>query len=335
MQQAARSLLVFTSLLLTTVAAGTADPPTAAEDPHAVRERLLAEIETLATDQDVAESERLARFIDLQLEYALNEFPELGTFMGMPADHGRWTDDSPEAVARREADARRALAILEGIDRARLDEDDRLDYDLLLERARSRVEGQRFPSEYLAINQMGGVHQGATQLLSMMPTFTREQYGDILSRLAGVDEQVDQTLYWLRQGLDAGVTPPRITLRDLPEQVENLLVDDPLASPMLTAFTRIPDTIPAEEHDGLRERAVEIFTREIVPAFERLHAFLAEEYVPAARRSIAMTALPDGEAWYAFRVHQSTTTTMTPEEIHQLGLSEVERIRAEMDRVRG
>jgi uncharacterized protein (DUF885 family) len=129
------------------------------------------------------------------------------------------------------------------------------------------------------------------------------------------------------------VTPPRITLRDVPEQVLNVITDDPMNSPLLHRFTEFPTTIPPAEQEVLRNRAIELYRTQVVPAFRQLHEFLVKKYLPATRESIAVSAMPDGQSWYAYRVRRSTTTDMTPAEIHQLGLQEVKRIRAEMENV--
>src|SRR5690606_18239688 len=160
-----------------------------------------------------------------------------------------------------------------------------------------------------------------------------EDYENILSGLAGLDTVVDQTLAWLQKGLKARITPPAITLRDVPAQVESLLTEDPFESPLLEAFRERPPAIDAATWEKMRARAAGIYKEETAPAYRHLHEFLIEQYLPGARKEIGLSALPDGKAWYAHRVRLFTTTDLDPEEIHQLGLKEVKRIRAEMDRV--
>ena len=132
----------------------------------------------------------------------------------------------------------------------------------------------------------------------------------------------------LAKGLEAGITPPRVTLRDVPARVGGLLGPE---SRVLAPFRRIPETLPAADRERLRAEAERVFAGQVEPALRRLRDYLAETYVPRARESIAMRDLPDGEAWYAWQLRTSTTTDLTPEQIHQLGLSEVRRIRGEMD----
>ncbi len=312
------------SLCASAAAAGTESYET---KRASILERLDA-IGTNAAEQSAAE--RLEAFIDFYYDYAMNEYPAWATFLGVPGDHHRWADDSLEAVARRESDDVRALGVLKTIPRTELEGDDRLNYDLLMERLVSWVDGHRFPGEYLVIDQMGGVQQSVARTLAMMPGRSVADYEDILSRLDGVPLLVENALIRLAKGLETGVTPPRVTLRDVPQQVRNQLADDPMASPMLKAFTRFPDPIAAAEQERLRTAAATIYTEKIVPAFEKLHDYLVETYIPGARESIAMSDLPDGREWYAHNARQETTTDLTPEEIHEIGKREVARIRGEM-----
>jgi uncharacterized protein (DUF885 family) len=280
-----------------------------------------------------SESERINALYKRQWDFAMLEFPEFATALGVPGGNDRWTDQSLAAIAARNALTPKLLAAAESIDRDKLEPKDRIHYDLFLRGAKASVEALRFPDEVLAISQLGGLQQGIPSALMQMPTKSVKDYEDILSRLRGIPDQVDQTLALLEKGLAAGVTPPRVTLRDVPEQVQALVADDPMKSAILEPFTRIPESLPAPDRARLASEAVKVYQEQVVPALRKLHRYLAETYVPGARESIAMSALPDGQAWYAFNVKQTTTTDLTPQQIHELGLSEVKRIRAEMDKV--
>jgi uncharacterized protein (DUF885 family) len=137
----------------------------------------------------------------------------------------------------------------------------------------------------------------------------------------------------LQKGVESGITPPRITLRDVPDQIASQMNEDPEKNEMLKPFYEFPITISETERGRLRQEAATVLKEKVVPAFGKFHEFFVNTYLPATRETIAMSALPDGKAWYAFNARTSTTTRKTPEEIHQLGLSEVKRIRQEMDKV--
>ena len=186
----------------------------------------------------------------------------------------------------------------------------------------------------MPLSQLGGVQQYVPEILSsQMPARTEADYEDMLSRLRGTPVLVDQTIALMREGLRRGVTLPKVVLRDVPAQVAALLVDEPAASPFLGAFRTIPDAIPTDRRDLLKADAAKLLAGQVRPAFRRLHEFAATEYLPGCRESIAATALPDGRDWYAYRVSRSTTTQLTSQQIHDIGLDEVKRLREEMERV--
>ncbi len=292
--------------------------------------------ETLAVNAGgLPAAERLDALFDLAWQRSMTWFPEFATYVGYAeGDHGAWTDMSLEAVRRREERLGDPLAVLETIPRDSLSPEDRLSYDLFRRDTEEDVEGASFPGELLAINQLGGVQQDVPNLLALMPARTVADYEDILSRLRGIPTLVDQTIALLQEGLEQGVTPPGVTLRDVPGQVESQLAPEPLESPMLQAFNRFPDHLPEPERERLRDEAVAVFVEQVVPAYRRLHDFLVRTYVPGAREAIAAAALPDGEAWYAYNVRRSTTTELSAREIHEIGQREVARIRAQMETIK-
>jgi uncharacterized protein (DUF885 family) len=319
-----RPALLLTALLL---AAGAAS---AAVDPALVES--ASQLERVpATRGQGSESERLKGFFDLYWATEMRESPELATYLGYPGLDDRLGDASPETIEliRRIVHAERTA--LSSIDRSRLTPAEQVDYDLAVRRVEQTIEGERFHQEYLLIDQMNGIHQGNVGLLASMPDRTVQDFENRLARLRAFPRAVDQTIALLGKGLAAGITPPRVTLRDVPGQVDKLLTGDPLKSPVLESFQGIPETIPAADRERLRGEAVRVFESQVAPALRKLRAYLADTYVPGARESIAMSDLPDGKAWYAYLLRTNTTTRLTPEQIHQLGLSEVRRIRKEMD----
>jgi len=312
--------------VLSSTSALPAPPPDLAESA-----RLIEQFP--ATRGQGTQSERLKRFFDLYWLTKLRAAPEFATYVGAAGFDDRLGDLSPETLALGRRIPHLELAAISSIERSQLAPAEQVSYDLALRRIRQAIEGEQFPAEYLLIDQMGGIHQELIELLPAMPARTLHDYENMLARLRAYPPVVDQTIALLGQGLAAGVTPPRVTLRDVPGQVEALLADDPLKSPVLEPFRTIPETVPAADRERLRRAAAEVFQSQVAPALRRLHDYLADTYVPGARESIAMSDLPNGKAWYAFQLRIYTTTDLTPEQIHQLGLSEVKRIRGEMDKV--
>ena len=276
---------------------------------------------------------RLQMLFDLDWNHSLIESPEFATDVGFPGQNDRWTDNSLEAIARRKRETESPLMVIKSIHRARLSAADQLNYDLFRRNYELAVQGNRFPGEYFQITQLNGIQQDLTRMLEESPHRTVKDYEDLIARLNGIPTVVDQTIVLLKKGLAAGLTPPRITLRDVPQQVKNQLEPDPKKSAFLINFQEFPREISDADKTRLRLAAETALKEKILPAFTRLYDFIAKEYVPGAREGIAFTDVPDGKAWYAHNIRSITTTDLTADQIHELGLSEVKRIRAEMDKV--
>lgn len=286
-----------------------------------------------ANAEHLDDAQRLTRYIDLLLDQTMLQSPEFATQLGDPRGQDRWTDLSPEAIAGREERDREGLLLLQALNPQNLDATQQFNLMLLLDSLKIRVDAQQFPMKLLQMNQMSGPQQNAAGILAMMPKGSIATLENQLGRLENLPAYIDQSIALMRQGLEQGITPPKITLRDVPQQIRNQLVDDPSKSPLLGAFADIPDGLDPLQAKSLQERAYQAYSDGIVPAYERLLAFTENEYLPGARETIAAKDLPNGEAWYAHNVAARTTTKLSPQEIHDIGLAEVKRIRGEMDRV--
>ncbi len=280
------------------------------------------------------DTERLQALFKVEWAHTMADSPEFATYVGIPGYDAKWTDLSAPAIAERRRLTSRPLGVLATIDRAQLSAVDKISHDLFKRQLEEAVEGNRFPQELEQINQLGGIQQDAAQIFSFMPAATVEKLETQLARLRALPEQVDQVIALLAEGLAKGVTPPQLTLRDVPQQVLNQIPDDALKSPLLLGFVQPPPTVSGEDGQRLRAEAVKIYAAQVKPAFQRLHLFLTEKYLPGARQTIAASARPDGVAWYAWRVKTQTSTDLTPQQIHDIGLAEVKRIRVEMERVK-
>ncbi|HEU4534032.1 MAG TPA: DUF885 domain-containing protein, partial [Polyangiaceae bacterium] len=268
-------------------------------------------------------------------EWRLRESPELATYTGDRRYNDRLSDGSDAALEARKAYARALLARLDALDPRRLDEAERLNHALLRRETAIDVEGQRFPEELMPLTQFGGPHTELASLAEAMPKDSARDYEDFLKRVAATPARVEHAIARLRKGLAAGVTPPKVTLRTVGAQIKAQAPDDPRKSPVfLAAFEGAPASLPAAERARLEAALAEALRTQAIPAYKRLAEFFAKEYEPGARASISMAALPNGAAWYAYSAKQSTTTDRPPEEIHQIGLAEVERIRAAMEAVK-
>jgi len=292
-----------------------------------------------------AASQKLRAFLEADWQRWMQEYPEIATHVGYPGLDDRWTDDSPAGIERHKKHLADSLAALKAIPRNDLPSSEQLNFDLYLELLETATEGLQYGDEpypfrgvtpfnlWMPLNQMGGIQQDAADTLAMQPHQTVADYETILKRLVALPVAVDQQLALLQDGLKRGYTPPKIVLRDLPKQIADLTPTDSLASPLLQPFTEFPPNFPEAERARLTEKAKSIYAVSVAPAFRKLHDYVATIYLPACRDGIAATALPDGRAAYAFLVRWQTTTHLTPQQIHEIGLAEVKRIRAEMDKV--
>ena len=255
----------------------------------------------------------------------MEESPESATVLGHPGYDDRWSEVSPEAVERRVGKAHALLHELATFADDDLDDTDRVSRDLLAHDCRQRIDDAAFRNHLMSVDQLMGVQQDPAMIIEAQPAKTSEEQERIVERLRRLPTVVDQTIDNLRQGLDAGLTPPQICVRDVPQQIRNQIVADAFDSPLLVALADCTD-------DRIRSAAAEAYAG-VAEAYERLHGFFVDTYLPGARSSIACCDLPDGEARYAHAVRHHTTTDLTPDEIHALGLAEVARIRALMEQV--
>jgi uncharacterized protein (DUF885 family) len=283
--------------------------------------------------------------LDEEWKYWMAEYPETATSFGFPGQDDRWTDYSQAAIDKRNARVRDTLAKLKAISRKELDAHDQLNYDLYLEMIESASRGLDFNNDALPIrgviphnlsmpiNQLEGIQQDVPRTIALMPAATETDYRHIVRRLGGISVLVDQTIALMQQGLQKGLTPPAITFRDVPAQVDAQVVADPMKSPLLEAFTTWPATIPEATRASLTAAAKDAYEKSIKPAFSKLHDFLVKTYLPGCRETTSAAALPQGGDLYAYNVRWHTTTPKTPQEIHQIGLAEVARLRTAMDQV--
>ncbi|MBI3557807.1 MAG: DUF885 domain-containing protein [Deltaproteobacteria bacterium] len=256
----------------------------------------------------------------------MTESPEDATFNGFAGVNDRWSDESMAAIERRHREIEAPLKALRKIHRAKLTAADKLSYDLFRRNTEEMLEGTRFREELLPVSQLGGPQQSVAQILAIMPHDSAKELADIFSRLEKIPALIDQTMALMQEGLKQGVTPPKITMRDVPDQIKNVLEEDPDKNPLLASLRKVKD-------EAVHIRAAELLKHSLLPAFQRFRDFVKDTYLPNCRESIAWTALPNGADWYAYRVRTSTTTRLSPKEIHEIGLSEVKRIRGEMDAV--
>lgn len=278
------------------------------------------------------EAEKLDVLIESEWQHRLADEPTLATRLGDRRYNDRWEDKSLEAIAARRAHAQDVLARIKAIDRAQLPPTAQLNYDLFLRNASSRVEEDRFHGEYLPINTRFGPYSEIAEVVRLTPLAKVKDYEDLIKRLRAFPTLVDQTIVLMRKGMEAGVMPPKVILREVSQQMSLQIHEDVTRTPVYqTAFVKMPASISGADQDRLREEGKAALKDSVIPAIRKLQTFFLKEYEPKARSTVGISALPDGEAWYAVRVKTMTTTELSADQIHEIGLSEIKRIRADME----
>jgi uncharacterized protein (DUF885 family) len=285
-----------------------------------------------ATSDNAAKRTLDAFFAD-EWERGLRESPENASYNGDNRFNDRWSDRSLDAIARYEAEDRAALEKLHAIDRTSLAPADRLNYDTFEWELQHSIARQRFHAYQQPISHQGGI-QTADGIAEIMPFASTRDYRDWLARMAAVPEQVDQTIALMKEGVKAGNMPPKVLMQRVPAQIAAQVVDDPTRSPFYRPFAKFPDAIPAADRKALVDDAQRTIRDKVVPAYRTLQAYFNDEYLPKTRDTIAVTDLPDGAAYYTFLADYYTTTSLKPAQIHDIGLKEVARIHAEMEKVK-
>jgi uncharacterized protein (DUF885 family) len=220
-----------------------------------------------------------------------------------------------------------------GVDRNALSPQDRLSYDVMAWQLEGAVERQKYNEWQRPLNQRGGV-QNVESITEVLPFASSKDYRDWLKRMEAVPTLVEQTTVLMREGLKARNTPPKVLMRRIPAQIATQVVDDPAKSQFYKPFEKFPEAVPQAERSALQGQARKVIAERIVPAYRQFATFFNEEYLPGSRETIAAADLPDGKAYYDFLAAQFTTTSLTADQIHQIGLGEVARIRAEMEKIK-
>ncbi len=282
--------------------------------------------------------QQLDALFENYFEDNLRANPLLATYIG---DH-RYDDQLPNSIGPQYlADARamnqKYLAAIRALDPDLLAPADRISYDIFLYEREREARGERFPFQLLPINQAGS-------LLTVMPALgsgtnaqpfeTVADYEDWLRRLDGLIVWMDQAIVNMREGATRGVVQPRAVMDKVLVQLDAMVVPQAQDSQYYAPIRAFPASFSATDRERLTAKYTSKLDDSLLPAYQRLRDFVRDEHLPHTRSSVAWTALPDGQAWYAYYVQEHTTTNLTPDEIHALGLGEVKRILGEMDNVR-
>lgn len=285
---------------------------------------------------------RVAAILDAEWQYQLEHSPTFASVLGDARWNDRWDDRSLAAI---EADHRHDVALLARLDALPtkgLSEEERLNLDLYRRDVRWWIEAYELGWHLLPVNHMGGLPEGikqppgvqtAAQLAGALRFQTVKDYDDWLARLRTFGVYVDQHIALMREGVKRKLVHPRVILQRIPAQLDKLLVDAPEKSGFYAPFATLPASVPAAEASRLRAAGAEAVRTQVLPALRRFRAFVVDEYLPAAPEAVGAWQWPRGKEIYEHWTRRYTTTDLGPSAIHELGLAEVARLRAEMQKV--
>jgi len=281
-------------------------------------------------------SDTVGRLHDLfarEWEWRLVENPFLGTQTG---DH-RYDDRLPSVDARDEArraeETRKFLAELRAIDRAALPFEEQVSHDIFASQLDERIRSFEFGEYQMPINADSGFHSGFAQYPQDAPRATRADYGNYLARLRAFPLYMQQNIANMRAGLERGWTVPQVTLKGVEGTIMVHLVRNPEESVFWGPFRSMPAGMPAEAQQQLRAQGRAVIQDAVIPAYTSFLEFMTREYIPGARTTLGASELPKGKEYYQWQLRNYTTLDMTAEQVHKIGLEQVEGIQKEMQEI--
>jgi uncharacterized protein (DUF885 family) len=261
-----------------------------------------------------------------QYESDLRNFPERATAFGDYRYNDKLGDESLNAIAERHKTNEAFLARLEEVPTAGFPDQDQLSHDVMERVLQQRIADFNLKEYEMPINQMNGIHTSLADLPLSVPLDSVKHYEDYVARLRQIPRVLNETSDVMRAGMRDKLMPVRFLLEKIPVQCEGIIEADPFLLPT----TKYPTDISADEQKRLTQEIADAINKDVIPAYRTFAAFVRTEYAPQGRTALAVISLPDGEKRYENDIYGRTTTHMSPEEIHQLGLREITRIEGEM-----
>jgi uncharacterized protein (DUF885 family) len=265
-----------------------------------------------------------------QWEYTMRTSPIYASILGDKRWNDKVDDFSQAAIDDNVVQSRKFLAGFEAIDTTGFPDQEVLNKELMVRDLKMGIDGARFKPWEMPVNQFNGIHIDAPQLVSILSFENVKDYEDYISRLKQIPRLFDQTIVQMRKGMADGLMPPKILLDQVVTQADGIAKTDTEKSPFAQPFEKFPDSISEADRKRLHDEGIAAIRDSITPAYIKFTAFVRDEYAPKGRTEPGLWALPDGAERYTFRVKESTTTNLSPEEIHQIGLEQVKEIEGRM-----
>ena len=274
--------------------------------------------------------DQLRSLFDEDWQYTLRVHPEWATTMGDNRYNDRLSDNSPQFFQSDLDHSRKFLARFEPIDPATLPPQDALSRQLMIRALRQQIEGAQFKNWEMPVDQMSGPHLELPDLVVLTPFNTAADYRNYLARLQQLPRYFDQVIANMRQGMQDRLMPPRYLLEKVAAEADDIAAKTGEASPFAAPLKTFPSSVAAPEQKQLREAILAAINNQVVPAYNRFADFVRTDYAPHGRTDPGVWSLPDGAARYRFQIREMTTTDLTPEQIHEIGLKQVDETEAQM-----
>jgi uncharacterized protein (DUF885 family) len=278
-------------------------------------------------------TQKFYAFLASEWEYSLQNHPRGASQMGDLRWNSSWEDISLSAICQEHERRLERLRALQAIPRRHLSPTDQVHYEVMEYLLRQSLEEDGYRFYLLPVNYRSGI-QNLHQFSHSLRFTTNKDYEDWIGRMRKVPTLVDQTIALMQEGMREKILYPRSVMQRVLPQIALHITYDEKASPFYRPFNAFPPTIPPAERQRLREAAKEAIRTHVVPAYRKFQQFFRDVYLPACPEGTGLWRLPDGEKRYAFLVRKHTTTLLSPKEIHEIGLREVQRIRAEMEKIK-
>jgi uncharacterized protein (DUF885 family) len=265
-----------------------------------------------------------------QWEYRLRSSPLFASFLGDKRWNDKLDDYSQEAIDKNLQEAQKFLERFEAIDTSGFSEQEALNKSLIVRDLRLQLDGAKFKPWEMPVDQQNGVQIYLPQIVNTLSFASVNDYEDYISRLRQIPRVLDQNIVMMRKGMSDHLIPPRYLLEKAADQSNAVASETPEKSHFADPFFKFPASVSSADQKRLRESGLAAVKGSVLPGYARFTAFIRDEYAPKGRSEPGIWALPDGAARYRFDVRQMTTTDLTPDQIHAIGLKQVDDIEAEM-----
>jgi uncharacterized protein (DUF885 family) len=289
-----------------------------------------ATMATAKSDSLDARRKALNDLLHEQWEYTMRTNPIYASILGDKRYNDQLDDFSQQAIDENLNQSRRFLTRFEAIDTTGFPDQEILNKQLMVRDLQMGLEGARFKPWEMPVNQFNGIHIDTPQLVSVLSFESVKDYEDYIARLKQLPRLFEQNIVQMRKGMAEGLMPPKILLDQVVTQANGIATTPAEKSPFTHPFDKFPDSVPEADRKRLREAGLAAVRDSVIPAYVKFTSFVRDEYAPKGRTEPGVWSLPDGPERYAFRVKESTTTNLTPEEIHQIGLAQVKEIEDRM-----